>query len=178
MKPHHRNQRWSQGLAAACLLLATGLGAKEEQFTLGRTLLLGMGEQGAVIPLLVCRQTKEIKVKGKDLLRVSESITDLQSGTDTHGAIDRHYDKHDRVIVITDEQPGYNYWSSRNGDVFANIPANVPTFTWNLAGYRTGHSEIKVNRYTFGGLTDKGFQMIPLLETGLNQGWPWENDSK
>lgn len=45
-------------------------------------------------------------------------------------------------------------------------------------GYRTGHSEIKANRYTFGGLTDKGFQMIPLLEAGLNQGWPWENDSK
>lgn len=122
--------------------------------------------------------SKEIKVKGKDLLRVSESITDLQSGTNTHGAIDRHYDKHDRVIVITDEQPGYNYWSSRNGDVFDNIPANVPTFTWNLAGYRTGHSEIKVNRYTFGGLTDKGFQIIPLLESGLNQGWPWEGDSK
>lgn len=116
----------------------------------------------------------EIKVKGKDLLRVAESITNLRSGTDTHGAIDRHYDKHDRVIVITDEQPGYSFWGSRRGDVFANIPENVPTFTWNLAGYRTGHSEIKVNRYTFGGLTDKGFQMIPLLEAGLNQGWPWE----
>lgn len=70
MKPHHRNQRWSQGLAAACLLLATGLGAKEEQFTLGRTLLLGMGEQGAVIPLVVCRQTKEIKVKAERDLRL------------------------------------------------------------------------------------------------------------
>ena len=123
-------------------------------------------------------ESKEIVVKGKDLLRVSDSITNLNSGTDTHGAIDRHYSGHDRVIVITDEQPGYSYWGSRGGDVFDNIPENVPTFTWNLAGYRTGHSEIKVNRYTFGGLTDKGFQMIPLLEAGLNQGWPWENDSK
>lgn len=123
-------------------------------------------------------ESEEIKVKGKDLLRVAESITNLESGTDTHGAIDRHYSGHDRVIVITDEQPGYSYWGSRKGDVFANIPENVPTFTWNLAGYQTGHSEIKVNRYTFGGLTDKGFQMIPLLEAGLNQGWPWENDSK
>ena len=122
--------------------------------------------------------SKEIEVKGKDLLRVAESITDLRSGTDTRGAIGRHYSGHDRVIVITDEQPGYYYWGSRGGDVFSNIPENVPTFTWNLAGYQTGHSEIKVNRYTFGGLTDKGFQMIPLLEAGLNQGWPWENDSK
>ena len=120
-------------------------------------------------------ESKEITVKGKDLLRVAESITNLYSGTETADAIDRHYDKHDRVIVITDEQPGYSYWSNRRSDVFENIPENVPTFTWNLAGYRTGHSEIKVNRYTFGGLTDKGFQMIPLLETGLNQGWPWES---
>lgn len=116
----------------------------------------------------------EIKVKGKDLLRVAESIANLRSGTDTHGAIDKHFKNHDRVIVITDEQPGFGYWSSRQGDVFANIPENVPTFTWNLAGYQTGHSEIKTNRYTFGGLTDKGFQMIPLLETGINRGWPWE----
>lgn len=122
--------------------------------------------------------SRVIPVKGKDLLRVSDSITNLNYGTDTHGAIDRHYSDHDRVIVITDEQPGYSYWGSRSGDVFDNIPESVPTFTWNLAGYRTGHSEIKVNRYTFGGLTDKGFQMIPLLEAGLNQGWPWENDSK
>ena len=128
-------------------------------------------------PTLVSFSTTSevIPVKGKDLLRVSDSITNLNYGTDTHGAIDRHYSDHDRVIVITDEQPGYSYWGSRSGDVFDNIPENVPTFTWNLAGYRTGHSEIKVNRYTFGGLTDKGFQMIPLLEAGLNQGWPWED---
>lgn len=128
-------------------------------------------------PTLVSFSTTSevIPVKGKDLLRVSDSITNLNYGTDTHGAIDRHYSDHDRVIVITDEQPGYSYWGSRSGDVFNNIPENVPTFTWNLAGYRTGHSEIKVNRYTFGGLTDKGFQMIPLLEAGLNQGWPWED---
>lgn len=133
-------------------------------------------------PTLVSFSTDstEIKVKGKDLLRVAESITNLRYGTETKDAIDRHYADHDRIIVITDEQPGYgySYWGPRSGDVFADIPENVPTFTWNLAGYRTGHSEIKVNRYTFGGLTDKGFQMIPLLEAGLNQGWPWENDSK
>ena len=123
-------------------------------------------------------QSVEIAVRSKDLLRVAESIKGPGYGTDTHGAVNRHYDGHDRVIVITDEQPGYSYWAGRSMDVFANIPDDIPTFTWNLAGYQTGHSEIKVNRYTFGGLTDKGFQMIPLLEAGLNQGWPWENDSK
>lgn len=123
-------------------------------------------------------QSVEIAVRSKDLLRVAESIKGPGYGTDTHGAVNRHYDGHDRVIVITDEQPGYSYWAGRSMDVFSNIPDDIPTFTWNLEGYQTGHSEIKVNRYTFGGLTDKGFQMIPLLEAGLNQGWPWENDSK
>ena len=120
-------------------------------------------------------QSVEIAVRSKDLLRVAESIKGPGFGTDTRRAVSKHFDGHDRVIVVTDEQDG-GYWGG--GDVFSAIPENVPTFTWNLAGYRTGHSEIKVNRYTFGGLTDKGFQMIPLLEAGLNQGWPWENDSK
>ena len=120
-------------------------------------------------------QSVEIAVRSKDLLRVAESIKGPGYGTDTRRAVSKHFDGHDRVIVVTDEQDG-GYWGV--GDVFSAIPENVPTFTWNLAGYRTGHSEIKVNRYTFGGLTDKGFQMIPLLEAGLNQGWPWENDSK
>ena len=120
-------------------------------------------------------QSVEIAVRSKDLLRVAESIKGPGYGTDTRRAVSKHFDGHDRVIVVTDEQDG-GYWGG--GDVFSAIPENVPTFTWNLAGYRTGHSEIKVNRYTFGGLTDKGFQMIPLLEAGLNQGWPWENDSK
>lgn len=120
-------------------------------------------------------QSVEIAVRSKDLLRMAESIKGPGYGTDTRRAVSKHFDGHDRVIVVTDEQDG-GYWGG--GDVFSAIPENVPTFTWNLAGYRTGHSEIKVNRYTFGGLTDKGFQMIPLLEAGLNQGWPWENDSK
>ena len=117
-------------------------------------------------------QAVEIAVRSKDLLRVAESIKGPGYGTDTRRAVSKHFDGHDRVIVVTDEQDG-GYWGG--GDVFSAIPENVPTFTWNLAGYRTGHSEIKVNRYTFGGLTDKGFQMIPLLEAGLNQGWPWED---
>ncbi len=90
---------------------------------------------------------------------MAESIKGPGYGTSTKRAIDKHFDGHDRVIVVTDEQPGYSYWGG--GDVFSNIPENVPTSPGTSQGAVPVHSEIKVNRYTFGGLTDKGFQMDP-----------------
>lgn len=35
-------------------------------------------------------------------------------------------------------------------------------------GYRLGHTPESGNRYTFGGLSDAGFAMIPLLEAGAD----------
>jgi hypothetical protein len=90
-------------------------------------------------------------------------------GTETYAAVKGTYKGHDRVIIITDEQ--YNGYG---GDPLQTIPANVPVYTWNLEGYRVGQSQSGTKkRHTFGGLTDKGFQMIPLLEAGQNQTWPW-----
>lgn len=91
----------------------------------------------------------------------------LNGGTDTAGAIKRHFDGHDRVVILTDEQSSY-------GDVGALLPKPVPLFTANLAGYRYGHASSGTrNRYTFGGLTDQMFAMIPLLERGANTSWPF-----
>ncbi len=54
------------------------------------------------------------------------------------------------------------------------MPAAVPVYSWNLAGYRFGHGPSGVgNRHTFGGLTDAGFGMIPLLEAGRAGAWPF-----
>ena len=54
------------------------------------------------------------------------------------------------------------------------LPADVPLFTWNLAGYPRGHTPAGTrNRYTFGGLTDVGFRLIPLLEAGRDAQWPF-----
>lgn len=85
-------------------------------------------------------------------------------GTDTFGAARAHYSGHDRVIIVTDEQtrPGQD-----------PIPAEVPVYTWNLGGYQVGHMAGSRNRHTFGGLTDAAFKMIPLLEAGKNQTWPF-----
>lgn len=91
----------------------------------------------------------------------------LGGGTDTAGAVRRHFAGHDRVVILTDEQ-------SRSGDVGQALPATTPLYTWNLAGYRTGHSASgQANRHTFAGLTDQAFQMITLLEAGRDANWPF-----
>jgi hypothetical protein len=77
------------------------------------------------------------------------------------------------VLIITDEQAAH----SRHGDPTDQIPAHIPVYTWNLAGYRAGHAPSGTgvpNRHTFGGLIDAAFRMVPLLETGRNARRPWE----
>ncbi|MDE1673844.1 TROVE domain-containing protein [Nocardia gipuzkoensis] len=92
----------------------------------------------------------------------------LGGGTDTAGAIRQQYAGHDRVVLLTDEQAGHS-----PAEVSASLPATVPLYTWNLAGYEHGHAPSGPNRHTFGGLTDRGFELIPLLESGRNGGWPF-----
>ncbi|MGX7827742.1 TROVE domain-containing protein [Actinokineospora sp. 24-640] len=110
--------------------------------------------------------------KGESLLR---SVDRWQSdgyfiggGTDTPGAIRAHLRPrfHDRLLILTDEQT--------TGHVNSAVPATMPLYTWNLAGYRMGHTPSGVaNRHTFGGLTDAAFRMVPLLEAGRNADWPF-----
>lgn len=111
--------------------------------------------------------------KGESVLRAVERWKAngffIGGGTDTSGAIQRHFRSgfHDRVVILTDEQAAY-------GDVGRAIPASVPLYTWNLAGYGRGHAPSgSRNRHTFGGLTDQAFRMVPLLEAGDNADWPF-----
>ncbi|MFF1612018.1 TROVE domain-containing protein [Amycolatopsis sp. NPDC058278] len=91
----------------------------------------------------------------------------IGGGTDTAGAVKKHFAKHDRVVILTDEQAAY-------GDVGQAVPGHVPLYTWNLAGYRAGHAPSgSGHRHTFGGLTDQAFRMIPLLERGKKADWPF-----
>ncbi|WP_037362383.1 TROVE domain-containing protein [Amycolatopsis orientalis] len=111
--------------------------------------------------------------RGESLLRAVDRWKSggyfIGGGTDTAGAIQRHLRPgfHDRVVLLTDEQAGF-------GDVGSAVPQNMPLYTWNLAGYRTGHAPSGGrNRHTFGGLTDTAFRMISLLEAGQNAVWPF-----
>lgn len=106
---------------------------------------------------------------GESVLRILERFGNL-GGTDTVGAVERHYRRHDRVVIVTDEQAAYTY----RGDATARVPDTVPVYTWNLAGYRVGHAPSgHGNRHTFGGLSDAAFRMVPLLEAGASADWPW-----
>ena len=113
--------------------------------------------------------SEELRVpKGHALLSmVNTNHFPGMGGTYTAQATQRHYSGHDRVVIITDEQ-------AHDGNPGGVVPANIPVYTWNLAGYKFGHTPGLPNRYTFGGLTDQAFQMIPLLERGESETWPWE----
>lgn len=108
--------------------------------------------------------------KSSSVLKTLEKFRDM-GGTDTPLAIKENFKGHDRVILITDEQ--YGGWGGSINHPGASLPKNIPLYTWNLAGYKYGQTENKPNRYTFGGLNDQSFKMIPLLEAGHDQTWPW-----
>ncbi|MFI5984861.1 TROVE domain-containing protein [Streptomyces sp. NPDC051555] len=107
---------------------------------------------------------------GESVLKVLERFGDL-GGTNTTEAVRRHYAGHDRVLIVTDEQAARH----RAGDPTEQVPAEVPVYTWNLAGYQVGHGPSGgANRHVFGGLTDAAFRMVSLLEAGREARWPWE----
>lgn len=113
---------------------------------------------------------RKVKVRrGDSVLKVVERFGSL-GGTETAEAVRAHYRGHDRVVIVTDEQ----IWPGRNADPTAQVPAEVPVYTWNLVGYRHGHGRSgTANRHTFAGLSDHGFAMIPLLERGRDAPWPF-----
>ena len=86
-------------------------------------------------------------------------------------AAQKHYRKHDRVVIVTDEQVWGGY---RGAEPTSWVPVGVPVYTWNLAGYRHGHAPSGgADRHTFGGLSDAAFRMIPLLEAARSADWPF-----
>ena len=107
--------------------------------------------------------------RGDSLLRAIDRFG-WMGGTNTSAAVARHFRDHDRVVIVTDEQ-AHHYWG---GNPTEQVPASVPVYTWNLAGYERGHGPSgDGNRHTFGGLSDAAFRMVPLIEAGRSADWPW-----
>jgi hypothetical protein len=93
------------------------------------------------------------------------------TGTNTCSAIHAHFrpERHDRAIVFTDDQ-------SRDGDPGKVMPADRPLYVWDLGGYYYGAAHaVGGNRHLFGGFTADAFRLVPLLESGRDAAWPWEN---
>ena len=105
--------------------------------------------------------------RGGSLLRFVDSLGEGFPATNTAAAVRKHYRRHDRVVIVTDEQ-------SATADASTGVPDRVPLYVWNLAGYRYGNTPSSVaTRHTFGGLTDAAFRMVPLLEAGRDADWPF-----
>jgi hypothetical protein len=134
--------------------------------------------------------SNEIKfTKTDSVLKTVEKFGNL-GGTATYDALVNNFKngKHKRVVVITDEQASAGtyhrlnggdprYWSGYTqvrGDLMDAIPKNIPAYTWNLAGYKAASGKSTPTRTYLGGLSDQAFAMIPLLEAGKDQAWPWE----
>lgn len=106
--------------------------------------------------------------KGEAVLTMLNKFRGM-GGTNTAQAIRNHFSGHDRVVLITDEQS--SYWGGNPGDA---LPKSTPLYTWNLVGYGVGEFSGSQKRHTFGGLTDKAFVQIPMIEAGQQAKWPWE----
>lgn len=135
-------------------------------------------QQAAVFAFSLAQRQKDVDVvsfasytkkhpfkKGNSVLRAIEKVQsgEVGHGTETGRAVRDCFDGHDRVVIISDEQ------------TMDSVPdLKVPTYTFNLGGYRMGHtSSGKDGRYTFGGLSDSAFLMLPLLEAGRSTDWPF-----
>ncbi|MFE0776872.1 TROVE domain-containing protein [Streptomyces sp. NPDC058861] len=128
--------------------------------------------------------SREIPVRrGGSVLRLVEQFA-MASGTDIPSAVFKHYDRHDRVIIVTDEQtrPGRlpsncgGYGGMKETPIDDLIPKKTPVFMWNMAGYHPGAMPSgRSNRHTLGGLSDAAFRLIPLLDAGRDARWPREH---
>jgi hypothetical protein len=105
--------------------------------------------------------------RGEAVLRLMGKFRQ-EGGTDAYGAAHDHFDRHDRIVVVTDgENNGHRFGSYEQ----AGVPRTVPIYTWNIGGYKLAQDPGGPNRHTFAGLTDAAFRMVPLIETGRSAGW-------
>ncbi|MFI5973492.1 TROVE domain-containing protein [Streptomyces sp. NPDC051452] len=126
--------------------------------------------------------------KGGSVLRQTEAfcqrLGEVGHGTETVAALRASYDRHDRVVIISDMQafahPGGGApWPFRGSyrpvSVSDAIPADVPMFGINTTGYGPASIDTsQPNRYEVGGFSDQLFTTIALLSRGRDAGWPWE----
>jgi TROVE domain len=137
-------------------------------------------------------QRKLDGVSDVPILRGAETIhrqaSAVGNGTEIAKAVQRTYAGEDRVFIFTDEQTfpdangrwvnphrGRQMYLDHFGDVSAAVPAHVPVYAFNTAGYEASAiSTGNPNRFELGGLTDATFKMVANLEKGKNGHWPWE----
>lgn len=129
---------------------------------------IALRNPGKVDVVMFASTSKPLSVnKGASLLRSVEQfekrIGEVGGGTQTWDAIRKHYNGHDRIIVLTDEQ---SHDRGKNPGCWMHF--------FNLAGYRVSTAPKDSRTFAYGGFTDSMFSTMPLLEKGTAQKWPWE----
>jgi hypothetical protein len=123
-------------------------------------------------------------VKGGSVLKQVERfcgrVGEVGHGTETVAALQSAFAGHDRVVVFSDMQafrhPGSGHGGGHGLPVSDAVPAGVPLFGVNTAGYApSALNTSRPNRYEIGGFSDKLFTMVDLLSRGRDAGWPWES---
>ncbi|MFI0479951.1 TROVE domain-containing protein [Actinomadura sp. 9N215] len=107
----------------------------------------------------------------REVERFTRRIGEVGHGTRIAEAVHATYRGHDRVVIVSDMQTFGGGWA---GDVTNSAPPDVPMYGFNLAGYK--HAAMPTGtgtRHEFGGMTDRTFPLIPLLESGRNAAYPW-----
>lgn len=102
--------------------------------------------------------------KGESILRLIEKMNNNRGGTQTWHAVARHFDGHDRVIMLTDEQAQDSPMTDLSG---------TKVYVYSLAGYGVGITSSGADSYTFGGLSDHGFKAMQAIESLKDESWPF-----
>ena len=131
---------------------------------------------------------------GESALKIMDSFTsrigEVGHGTNIGASIQSAWNGHDRVVVISDLQTSDYYSRSAEGksvrhdpygygysrSVPVTIPTSVPIYGFNLGGYgntSVAAGDLSANEHEFGGLNDRTFAMIQLIEQAKSSGWPW-----
>lgn len=118
--------------------------------------------------------------KGAGVLRETERfirrVGEVGHGTEIAAAVRATFKNHARVVIVTDCQTFATHYWNASYDVGAQAPANVPMYAFNMQGYAPAMMETSSTRHELGGLTDRTFAMIPLVEAGQKAQWPWETN--
>lgn len=112
------------------------------------------------------QMTSVLRTTGK----IIRSVGAVGHGTNTWPATQLAWSDRgpfDRILVFTDSQ-------DHPTRVTLSVPAKVPIFVWDLAGYKTTNIDVGSGRYLLGGLNDQSFKMVQALERGVAARWPWD----
>lgn len=146
--------------AMVAATFGVALGAKGEQVDVH-------GFATGVFPFQVQQGDSVIE----SISRFCKRIGKVGHGTDIVRSLAATYADHDRVVLISDMQTVAGPHGNGIDDV---LPRDRPLYGFNLCGYQpAAFLSVGPHRHELGGLSDATFRLLPLIEAGAREMWPW-----